>query len=128
MKKLQHTCIHDSIGQCRSSHLDCMKGAATVFKNAANGFVALSTALSNHFHREGTVLFNYTIKWHYLMHLADIAGYINPRLGWNYQGEDLMHRVKVLVQASHSGAAPHQVVNKVMGKYVLGLGLGMVAR
>ena len=84
--------------------MDFTEGAASVFRKSANGFVALSTAISNHFHRQGTLLFNWTIKWHYLMHLADIAEYMNPRLAWNYQGEDLMHRVKVLVQASHSGA------------------------
>ena len=96
-----------------------------VFRDAAYSFAQLCSALSSFFHRQEIVLFNYTIKFHYLTHLGDIATYVNPRLGWNYQGEDFMHKMKILVQSSHRGNAPHAVVNKVVTKYAFAYGLGM---
>ncbi len=94
------------------------------FREAADTFAQLSTAVSHHFHAQQIVLFNYTIKWHYLLHLGERAAWMNPRLAWNYAGEDFMRVVKRLVQSSHRGTSPYKVVTKVMRKYAQGLGMG----
>lgn len=50
---------------------------------------------------------------------------MNPRMAWCYAGEDMMGKVKGIVQASHRGAKAYQIPPKVMSKYVRALGLGM---
>ena len=92
------------------------------FKQSAEAFVGLNAALRRYF--EGIVydgkpalLFHVTIKYHYMLHIADMALYLNPRLGWCYSGESLMHRVRTLIQASCRGVEPHKLADKVMKKY-----------
>ena len=97
--------------------------AAATFKESAYGFCGLTTQLGHHFHAQGHRLFNYTIKFHYLCHLGDAAAFWNPRKSWCYAGEDLMHKVKLMIQGAQRGARPHVVVAKVLNKYVFGLGL-----
>ena len=96
------------------------------FQNYAFGFVALSTALSKHYHTRGILLFNFTIKFHYTMHLGLMAAYINPRLGWCYSGEDMMQKIKLIVQASYKGTASSLVPSKVMKKYAQGIGYNLL--
>ena len=86
------------------------------------------TAIGQHFQNQGLALSNFTIKFHYLLHLAHICEYINVRLAWCYSGEDLMHVVKTLVQSSHRGCRPSLVPAKVMRKYTFGLGLHLNRR
>eukprot|EP00969_Alexandrium_andersonii_P365303 15465925-Alexandrium_andersonii.AAC.1 len=64
-----------------------------------------------------------TMKFHYVLHVGNIAAYCNPRLSWCYSGEDLMQKVKTLVAASNRGTAAHKVMGKVLQKYAFGLGL-----
>ena len=97
--------------------------AAKKFKDSAYAFAGLTAVLGHHFHPKGLSLFNFTIKTHYLCHLGDMAAYWNPRKSWCYAGEDLMHKLKVLIQGSQRGAAPHVVVRKIILKYVQGLHL-----
>ena len=97
--------------------------AAAKFKESAYAFAALTAVLGHHFHPRGDRLFNFTIKSHYLCHLGDTAAYWNPRKSWCYAGEDMMHKMKVLIQSSQRGAAAHVVVPKVIRKYVQGLEL-----
>ena len=56
-----------------------------------------------------------------MFHLADCAKHMSPKLAWCYQGEDLMHKVKVLAQASFRGTPPKILGNKILGKYLVGL-------
>lgn len=100
-------------------------GAADTFAKAANSLVLLQTALGNYFHARGILLFNFTIKSHYLLHLGMLCSHINPRAAWCYSGEDLMAKVKGIVQASTRGANATRIPAKVMEKYVRALGLGM---
>ena len=57
------------------------------FYKAAQSFLMLQTALGRHFHPQGCMLFHTTIKSH-LLHVAQAARFMNPRLGWTYSGED----------------------------------------
>ena len=80
-----------------------------------------TTKLCHHFHTKGIFLFNFVPKNHYLYHLAQLGKHMSPKLAWCYQGEDLMHKVKVLAQSSFRGTAPKNLGNKVLGKYIVGL-------
>lgn len=101
--------------------------AAKRFEKSVFAFAQLNTDLANHFHPRGVHLFNHTIKFHYLLHIARAAHYMNPRLSWCYSGEDYMKRIKTLVQGSCRGTAAHIVVTKAVHKYVRGLGLALHA-
>jgi hypothetical protein len=101
-------------------------GDAKMFEQACWDFVALDTALANFYHPQHILLFNFTPKFHYILHIGLVSRYINPRLGWCYSGEDFMQKIKQIVQASHSGAGPQTVVSKAILKYVQGLSLSFV--
>ena len=105
--------------------------AAQRFKQCCEDFVAVNAILRRHFETvvhngKPVLIFHVTIKYHYLLHIADMALYINPRVGWCYRGESLMHRVRILVQASCHGVAPHNLADKVMKKYCQGLAMRLV--
>lgn len=100
--------------------------AAKEFKQCTQGFFQVTTTLGHLFAARGVFLFKVVIKFHYLLHLGLVAEYINPRLGWCYAGEDFMHRIKSIAQASQSGTAPSQVVGKIMSKYCRGLAMGFL--
>ena len=91
------------------------------FLASARAFLACQTALASHFHARAELLFSTTIKSHYLLHAAVLSRQCNPRLAWNYAGEDLMHRVRILVGAAQHGAPPRLVVSKVLRRYIRGL-------
>ena len=113
------------------SHKDLYKlpkDAAATFRKAAYAFVALNSALGKHFHERGVVLFNHTIKFHYVLHLAHVVNYINPGRCSCYMGEDAMHKLKQLVQSCQRGTPPWLVVSKAMKKYCWALGLGLADR
>ena len=99
--------------------------AAIEFQTAAVSVVALSTKLSRHFHPQDIALFNFTVKWHYTLHIGLLARYINPTLGWCYSGEDFISNIKNIVQMSARGCSPHILVEKTMQKYVLGLNISL---
>ena len=99
--------------------------AAGEFQRTTYAFVQINAALGHYFHGRGQLLFNFTIKFHYALHIGRIAAYFNPRMAWCYGGEDLMHRAKGVVQGCHSGTAPHLVPPKAMRKYAQGLSLQM---
>lgn len=94
---------------------------AAEFLGAAHRFLALQTALGRQYHPQGVLLFSTTIKSHYLLHIGLLARHLNPRVAWCYAGEDLMHKVRVLVSAAQSGTGPALVPTKVLRKYLWGL-------
>ena len=71
--------------------------ASTEYRDNAIKYVQLTAALGQYFHNAGVMLFHYTIKNRYLMHLALICKYVNPRLAWCYSGEAMMNRVKIII-------------------------------
>lgn len=94
---------------------------AREFLAGCDAIVKLNTALGKHFHDRGDLLFNHTIKFHYLQHVGLIAAYINPRLAWCYSGEDLLQRVRSIARSSQHGTKQGGVPPKVMRKYAQGL-------
>ena len=99
--------------------------ASKAFEDAMQAYVALSSALAKHYHDRGMLLFHYTVKYHYALHLALIARYQNPGMGKCYAGEDFMQRARQIVQRCHNGAGPHQAVPKAMLKYAQGIGMNL---
>lgn len=97
------------------------RDAALEFSSSCSAIVSLNTALGIHFHRDGEMLFNHTIKFHYTQHLAIISAYINPRLAWCYSGEDLLQKVRQIVQSCFKGTKHVAVPQKAMLKYIRGL-------
>ena len=84
--------------------------------------VGTTKLFCHHFHKQGTYLFNFVPKNHYLYHLAEFVGqHVSPKLAWCYQGEDLMNKVKVLAQGSYGETSPKFLGNKVLEKYLVGL-------
>ena len=119
--------VEDILTENRSEYV-LPADVAARFKRNCEEFTALNALLRRHF--EGVVvndrpvfLFHVTIKFHYVLHIADISLYMNPRLGWCYQGESLMHRVRILVQGSCHGVPAHMLGDKVMKKYCQGLAM-----
>ena len=96
---------------------------AAEWKEVCQGYVQVTTQLGQYYHRKKIMLFHFTIKMHYVLHIALLGQRINPRLGWCYCGERMMQVVKLIVQKSHLGSPAPLVVNKVMGKYGRGLSL-----
>ena len=120
--------ILDHIEKLLDEHADANKfDAATsdAFEKLISGFVQANTDLGNHFHREGAALFHHTVKYHYMLHIAKGSRHMNPRLAWCYSGEDLMKKMKVLVQGSNRGTPPVVLMRKIMDKYIRGLCLSL---
>lgn len=88
---------------------------------ATDTFVICAYALQQHFLASDRKLFNVTIKFHYLCHLALSSVHLNPRLGWCYVGEDYMGKIKKVASSCLRGTPPHLVSAKIMRKYTLGL-------
>ena len=102
--------------------------ARAQYKSDAEKFVRINAALGHHYHNKRhrnkpMLIFHMTIKFHYVLHLALISQYTNPRSAWCYAGEALMHRVRILVQASCRGVVGPGINNKSLKKYTLGLGM-----
>ena len=95
--------------------------AAEEFESCGFTFLACLTALGNHYASVGLKLFNITIKAHYLLHGVLNAKYINPRLGWCYGGEDYMHKMKILGQASCRATRSELIFSKMMTNYRWGM-------
>lgn len=102
--------------------------AAAKFEESAVAIVQLTTSLANFYHPKGILLFNFTIKHHYLQHLSLICHYANPRLGLCYQGEDFMGKVKQIIQASQRGTGPAVVQKKAMLKYAQALSMTFLSQ
>ena len=46
-------------------------------------------------------------------------------MSWCYSGEDLMQKVKKLIQGCQAGTPPQKILTKVMEKYVFALAYSM---
>ena len=96
--------------------------AAVEFENSTWDLCAVYTLLNNSCRAYGYHdLFNITIKTHYLCHIALNARFLNPRSGWCYGGEDLMHKLKVLAATCCKAHNIYNVFSKMNEKYLLAL-------
>ena len=80
-----------------------------------------TSALIRAYHPDGIVLFHYTIKQHYCLHIALTARYTNPYFWDCSSGEDLMKVAKRLIHGSMFGNNCVQATNRAMTKYAKAL-------
>ena len=114
--------------------LDENKGAFALDDASARSLIdhsfalmSLVTALGNMCQPQ-YMLFHYTIKCHYLLHSALMGKYLNPSMGWAYQGEDYMQKAKMLLASCQRGNKPQRALKMAMQKYCYGLSLRMIRR
>ena len=100
------------------------KFAADSLRDSCFTFNQTVTWLIKHLHPD-IPAFHYTIKYHYLLHLAMAASYINPSLAACDDGEDLMKVVKRLIAQSTRGSPPPVAARTAMIKYCRGLGFDL---
>ena len=87
------------------------------FKDMTWTYLKLYSALAKHFMTRGLLLFDLTVKSHYLAHVMLQARWLNPRLSWTFAGEDLMHTMKILAQSCVKGTKSPNVASKMLAKY-----------
>ena len=101
------------------------------FGGLLEDFVAVNVALRNYFNTQvvdgrPVLLFHHTIKYHYLLHVAERASHENVRLSWCYSGETLMRVVRDLIFSSCRGVPQRVVANKAMREYVGAIGYDLM--
>jgi hypothetical protein len=116
----------EDILQVHSHEIRLPSAAHAELLKVAFGFDNIVTSLGNKFHARGEQYFNFTIKFHYLLHIAMYSRYINPMAVWCYGGEGFMQVVKKLVISCQTGTKPALVGNKVLAKYAQGFGYDLI--
>ena len=99
---------------------------AQEFKNCCLAFVQTNARLRHICQEQRRMLFHFTIKFHYILHIGLKALHINPGLGSCIKGEAMVQVVMGIAQSCHFGAPSHLAVNKIMDKYSFGLGMHCV--
>ena len=97
--------------------------AAREWKSMVFTFLVMQNALGKWHAKNKMLLFNITMKSHYFAHMGLNAHHINPRLGYCFQGEDYMAKIKAITAASARGNNVYQVSGKTTAKYCRGLQL-----
>ena len=92
------------------------------FVAASWQYARLQSAVADHYNnKEGLLLFDVTIKTHWTSHCAMEAPFLNPRLSWNYSGEDFMGHCRLLHQTCSKGNDGPGSIKKFAEKYCRGL-------
>lgn len=90
------------------------------YRDAAYNYARAQSACASHFNRQhggSLMIFDITAKTHWMLHGADNALFLNPRLSWNYSGEDFMGKTKVLQASCCRGNSAGHSCNKFAEKY-----------
>ena len=103
--------------------------AANDFQENTFDYLAYLTAISHHFETVDLQanearkrhLFYLSVKCHYLVHIALMSGFQNPSMGMCYIGEDLLGRMKKILQMCWIGTAPRSVPSKVVRRYCIAI-------
>ena len=86
-------------------------------------FLSLNTVLNHEFKAQVPTrqLFPYTIKFHYLIHIAQKAQYLHPGLTWCYGGESYLKHCKRYLQSKMRGTKTHAWNNRAIEQYCEGM-------
>ena len=84
-------------------------------------FLCLNTELNNKFRAEGRLMVHFTIKFHYLIHIAQKAQYLHPGLTWCYGGESYLKNCKRFLQSKMRGTKTHDWNNRAIEQYCEGM-------
>jgi hypothetical protein len=72
---------------------------------------------------EGRLEFHMVPKYHMLVHLAESARYLNPKLQWCFKSEDFVGKVAKLGHSISMGVASQRISLKLVAKYRIWLHL-----
>jgi hypothetical protein len=75
----------------------------------------------NHYHTQLVQLFNTTIKFHNVVHIALEGEFFHPGKGWCYGGESFLKHIRKLVQRNSFGTHVKDINAKVVSNYLNGL-------
>ena len=140
--QIWHTCMeggredHARIGRCLqylyniqntideyASELFFPKEVVGGFRAEIDALLSDYCALAAQADADGDLLWNLAPKWHWFWHLGHRAQYAHPRRGACLIDEDFVGKIKVVAQAALAGTQLHNVVLKVMEKYIWGRSL-----
>ena len=93
------------------------------WKDTVQSFLAVYLAMVQLCSDRGWLVFNLVPKFHYLCHLETPV--LAPNKCWNYGGEDLMQKLKLVAAACVKGNKGPMAQNKTMSKYIVALHLLM---
>ena len=80
-------------------------------------YVALALGSAKSTARIGQYQWSFVPKFHYLLHIAEDAKYLSPRLFWCYGGESMVGVITSIAQSCLSGMPPWRVTWTVCMKY-----------
>ena len=84
------------------------------FQMNGNNAHTLITSIAHHYREvESLMLFNTTIKTHYLKHIILRAAYQNPRMGMCYMFEDYMQHMKRMIARCCKVAGPRRLSQRI---------------
>ena len=84
------------------------------FQMNGNNALTLITSIAHHYREvESLMLFNTTIKTHYLNHIILRAAYQNPRMGMCYMFEDYMQHMKRMIARCCKVAGPRRLSQRI---------------
>ena len=66
----------------------------------------------------GHRIFNVTFKHHWLIHAGQRGMFQNPRMGWCFQGEDLMMKIRTVTHPCTYGIQPEAVHQKLLDRMI----------
>lgn len=94
---------------------------ADALQRSINSFLANYTRLGHLADSRGELLFNMTIKFHWLYHLGQRCHYLSPRRGACWLDEDYVNKWKIIAQACSRGMPLHSIPSKAIEKMRWGL-------
>ena len=81
-------------------------------------YAKCQNACADHFNTKvGLMVFDVTIKTHWMLHAALDAHLLDPRRDWNYCGEHFMNVGKVFMQTCAKGNSGSKSMNTLIEKY-----------
>jgi hypothetical protein len=116
--------VEELLDQPNASHR-LPSEVASEIRTSVDSMLSLVSAIGVTYQAAGRSLFNYTIKNHYLQHIALRICRMTPRASWCYSGENFMNIMKRIVAASVKGTSGVKVVNKTTEKFVAGMAISI---
>jgi len=89
-------------------------------QNFLSHYVFLAIQSAKCVDRVGQFQWSFTVKFHYMFHIADDAEFISPKAFWCYGGESMVGLMTRIAQSCLSGMPPHRVTEALCLKYRIG--------
>ena len=91
---------------------------AAEFREVTFTYARAQAAAAAYYNKvENLLIFDITIKTHWVLHQGLNSAYLNPRWNWNFIGEDFMSKIKAILGPCCSGNDAAQATVKLMERY-----------